>query len=63
MKNFRGGFTKNQYRGGMPKKKGVWTVCQFDGGLCKKEGSDVFEGGGVDTALHTARTLSIKILT
>ena len=30
----------------MPKKKGVWTVCQFDGGLCEKKAGDVFEGGG-----------------
>ena len=46
----------------LPKKEGVWTVCQFDGGLCKKEGGDIFEGVGVDTAIHTARTLSIKML-
>ena len=43
---FRGGFPKNQYRGRLPKKKGAWAVCQFDGGLYKKEGGDVFEGGG-----------------
>ena len=29
----------------LPKKEGVWTICQFDGGLCKKVGGDVFEGG------------------
>ena len=48
----------------MPKKKGAWTVCQFDGELCEKEGGDVFEGGEeVDTTIHTARTLSSKMLT
>ena len=26
-------------------KRGTWTVCQFKGGLGKKEGGGVFEGG------------------
>ena len=48
----------------MPKKKGAWTVCQFDGGLCKKEGGGVFEGeGGWYHNTHYARRLSIKMLT
>ena len=59
---------KTNIEGGLSKKKGAWTVCQFDGELCKKEGGDVLEAGGgggwyVDTTIHTARTLSIKILT
>ena len=36
-------------------KKGAWTVCRFKGGLGKKEGDGIFEGGGggVDTPMHT----------
>ena len=41
---------KNQCRGGYCLKRGggggAWTVCQFKGGLGKKEGGGVFEGGG-----------------
>ena len=47
------GFTKNQYRGGLP-KRGAWKVCRFKGGLARKRGG-VFEGrggGGVDTPIH-----------
>ena len=44
MKNLFLGFTKNQYRGGIA-QKGAWTVCRFKGGLGKKEGGGVFEGG------------------
>ena len=29
----------------MLKTGGAWTVCRFKGGLGKKEGGDVFEGG------------------
>ena len=51
---FRGEFTKTNIEGGLPKKKRAWTVCQFDGELCKKEDGDVFDGGGeVDTTIHT----------
>ena len=35
-------------------KRGAWTVCKFKGGLGKKEGGGVFEGG-VDTPMHTMR--------
>ena len=47
MKNFRGGFTKNQLEDGLPKKKGVLAVCQFDGGdfARKKEVMFLREGG------------------
>ena len=45
---------KNQYRGGDCLKRGRnWTVCRFKGGLGKKEGGGVFEGGGIDTLMHT----------
>ena len=40
-----GGLTKNQYRGDELPKKGAWTVCRFKGGLGKKDGGGVFEGG------------------
>ena len=42
------GVMKNRYIGGMPKKRGAWTVCRFKGeerGLTKKEGGGVFELG------------------
>ena len=44
---------KTNIEGGLSKKKGAWTVCQFDGELCKKEGGDVLEAGGgeVDTLI------------
>ena len=44
---------KTNIEGGLSKKKGAWTVCQFDGELCKKEGGDVLEvgGGEVDTLI------------
>ena len=50
---FRGGFTKNRYRGDDCLKRtgggGAWTVCRFKEGLGKKEGGGggggVFEGG------------------
>ena len=32
-----GGFRKNQYVGGLP-KKGAWAVCIFKNGLGKKKG-------------------------
>ena len=36
------------YWGQLPKGGGAWTVCDLGGGgLCKKEGSAVFEGSGV----------------
>ena len=35
---FRRGFAKNQYREGDCLKRGVWTVCQFKGGLARKRG-------------------------
>ena len=49
---------KNQCRGGHCLKRGggggAWTVCQFKGGLGKKEGGGVFEGGGGgDIPIHT----------
>ena len=46
-----GGFTENQYRGGAYLKRGAWTVCQFKGGLGKKEGLVFLRG--VDTLIHT----------
>ena len=43
---FRGGGSwKTNVEGGLLKKGGAWTVCQFKGGLGKKEVSDVFEVG------------------
>ena len=40
---------KNQYIGGGGwgdcLKRGAWTVCRFKGGLGKKDGGSVFEGG------------------
>ena len=47
-----GGVTKNQYRGGLPKKGETWTVCQFKGGLARKRGGECF-WGVVDTPMHT----------
>ena len=40
-----GGVTKNQYRGGLPKKGETWTVCQFKGGLARKRGGVFLRGG------------------
>ena len=34
---------KNQYRGGLPKKRGAWTVCRFKGAW-QERGIGVFEG-------------------
>ena len=47
-----GGFTKNQCRGGFPKKGGgAWTVCRFKGGgITRKR---VVFLRGVDTPMHT----------
>ena len=36
---------KPMQRGDLPKKGGAWTVHRFKGGLGKKEGGGVFEGG------------------
>ena len=41
---FRGGFTKTNIKGGLPKKGGLDSVCRFKGGLDKKEGGGVCEG-------------------
>ena len=38
---------KNQYREGDCLKRGAWTVCQFKGGLGKKEGVVLVRGGGL----------------
>ena len=35
------------------KRGGTWTVCQFKGGTWQERGGSVFEGGGVDTPMHT----------
>ena len=46
--NFKGwGVMKNQYKGGLLKKGGggALTVCQFKGGLGKKEEGVCFSGG------------------
>ena len=51
--SFKGGFTKNQYRGGrLPKKGGLGLFIDLRGGLGKKEEGGVFEGG-VETPMHT----------
>ena len=39
-------FTKNRYRRDDCLKSGAWKVCRFKGGLGKKRGGGVFEGGG-----------------
>ena len=39
------GSRKINLEGGGLHKKGAWTVCWFKGGLGKKEGSGIFEGG------------------
>ena len=44
---FREEFMKNRYRGGDCLTRGGGTVCRFNGGLGKKEGDGVFEGGEV----------------
>ena len=49
---------KNQYREGDCLKRGAWTVCQFKGGLGKKEGV-VLLRGGVDTPMHTMSYLKV----
>ena len=46
-----GGFTKNQNRGGgLPKKGGALTVCQFRGGAWQEKVGGVL--GGVETTMH-----------
>ena len=40
--NFRGGFMKSQYTGGLPKKGGTWSVCRFKGGGLGKKGGLCF---------------------
>ena len=47
-----GGFTKNQYRGGISQKGGLGQFADLNGGLDKKEGGGVFEEG-VDASMHT----------
>ena len=50
----RGGFTKNQYRGGFPKKGGLGQFADLrGGGGGKKERGMVFLREGVDTPMHT----------
>ena len=49
---------KNQYSEGDCLKRGAWTVCQFKGGLGKKEGV-VLLRGGVDTPMHTMSYLKV----
>ena len=44
--NFRGGFMKSQYTGGLPKKGGTWSVCRFKGGGLGKKGGVMFLSGG-----------------
>ena len=44
--DLQGGVRKKQYRGGDCLKRGGWAVCQFKGGLLKKEWSGDYEGGG-----------------
>ena len=57
---FRGGFTKkNNIEGGLPKKMGAWTACQFKGGW-QERGGGVFEGAGVDAPTHT---MSLHVFT
>ena len=51
---FLGGSQKKLIlRGKLPKK--AWAVCRFKSGLVKR-GGGVFEGGGVDTLMHTVVT-------
>ena len=50
---------KNRCRAEITHKGGTWTVRKFKGGLGKKEGSGVFEGGG----LIFRCTLCMPILT
>ena len=45
---------KTNIEGGLPEKGGAWTVCKFKGGLGKKEGDGVFEGGGWYPDAHYA---------
>ena len=51
---------KNQYSEGDCLKRGAWTVCQFKGGLGKKEGVMFLRGGGVDTPMRTMNNNNIK---
>ena len=46
---------KSIYMGGCL-KRGAWAVFRFKGGLGKKEKVVVFEGGEVDTSMHTMMT-------
>ena len=50
---FRRGFAKNQYREGDCLKRGVWTVCQFKGGLARKRGWYFSGREEVDAPMHT----------
>ena len=43
---------KNQYIGGIAKKGGLGQFVDLRGGLARKRGGGVFEGG-VDTPMHT----------
>ena len=36
------GFLKNQYRGGVAKKRGAWKFCTFKSGLGEREGGALF---------------------
>ena len=53
-----GGVTKNQYIGGIAKKRGLGQFIDLRGGLDGKEG-DLFEGK-VDTPMHTSNEQSAE---
>ena len=43
---FKGGSQKTKREGGLPKKKGAWTVCKFKGGAWQEIGVLVILRGG-----------------
>ena len=52
--NTKGGLHKTGERGG---GGWAWTVCRFKRGLGKKEGGCVYECDGVDTSIHSMKSV------
>ena len=54
-----GGFTRNQYRGGMPKKRELRQLANLRGAW--QEGRNCIFDGGVDTLMHTMKDLASSL--